>query len=301
MGLKKQWVTLIVSSVLATSVYANNAETKYTGTLQKINKTGVVSVGHRESSIPFSYYDQHQKVVGYSQDYALKIVAAIRKKLGRPDIKMKLMPITSQNRIPLLRNGMIDFECGSTTNNLSRQKQAAFSNTIFIIGTRLLTKKNSGIHDFNDLENKTIVTTAGTTSERILRQRKNKYKIAHIISAKDHNQGFLMLETGRADAFMMDDALLASQRANAKEPGAFVLVGHPPSHEVYGCMLRKHDQQFKQLVDEVIAEVQLSGEGRRIYKKWFETPIPPHQINLDFPPSDEFKALFSHPNDRALD
>jgi glutamate/aspartate transport system substrate-binding protein len=262
----------------------------------------VIALGHRESSIPFSYYDEKQNVVGYSQEIALKIVDAVKQELKKPDLKVKLIPITSQNRIPLVQNGTIDLECGSTTNNLERQKQVAFSNTIFVIGTRLMTKKDSGIKDFADLKGKTVVTTAGTTSERLLRKMNQDQNMGmNIISAKDHGESFLTLSTGRAVAFMMDDALLAGERAKSNDPGDFVIVGTPQSHEAYGCMMRKDDPAFKKVVDAAIAKVETSGEAAQIYKKWFESPIPPKGLNLNFPLSDDMKALYKNPNDKALD
>ena len=269
-------------------------------TLKKIKDTGVISLGHRESSIPFSYYDDKQQVVGYSQDIAMKIVDAIKQELNAPDLKVKLTPITSQNRIPLVQNGTIDFECGSTTNNTERQKQVAFSNTIFIIGTRLLTKTDSGIKDFPDLAGKNVVTTAGTTSERLLRKmNEDKGMKMNIISAKDHGESFLTLEGGRAVAFMMDDALLYGERAKAKRPDDWVVAGTPQSREAYGCMMRKDDSKFKKLVDDTIAKLETSGEAAKLYEKWFTQPIPPKGLNLNFPMSDDMKALFQNPNDKA--
>jgi glutamate/aspartate transport system substrate-binding protein len=280
-----------------TAAYAQDA-----GTLKKIKDTGVISLGHRESSIPFSYYDDKQQVVGYSHEFALKVVEAVKQKLNMPDLKVKLTPVTSQNRIPLVQNGTVDIECGSTTNNAERQQQAAFSDTIFVIGTRLMTKKDSGVKDWADLKGKTVVTTAGTTSERLLRKmNQDKNMGMNIISAKDHGESFLTLSTGRAVAFMMDDALLAGERAKSNNPGDFVIVGAPQSHEAYGCMMRKNDPEFKKVVDDAIARVETSGEADKIYKKWFESPIPPKGLNLNFPESDDMKALFKSPNDKAID
>ncbi|CAM2147194.1 glutamate/aspartate ABC transporter periplasmic binding protein [Pararobbsia alpina] len=271
-------------------------------TLARINSTGVISLGHRESSIPFSYYDDKQNVIGYSQEFALKVVEAVKVKLNKPNLQVKLTPVTSQNRIPLLTNGTIDMECGSTTNNAERAQQVAFSNTIFVIGTRLMTKKDSGIKDFPDLKGKTVVTTAGTTSERLLRKmNQDKNMGMNIISAKDHGESFLTLSTGRATAFMMDDALLAGERAKSNNPNDFVIVGAPQSHEAYGCMLRKNDPEFKKVVDEAIAKVETSGEADQIYKKWFESPIPPKGLNLNFPESDDIKALYKNPNDKPIE
>lgn len=270
-------------------------------TLKRIRESGTMSLGHRESSIPFSYYDDKQQVVGYSHELMLRVVDAVKKELGAPDLRVKLTPITSQNRIPLLQNGTIDLECGSTTNNLERQKQVAFSNTIFIIGTRLLTRKDSGIRDFPDLAGKNVVTTAGTTSERLLRTMNEKTTPRmNVISARDHGEAFLTLQSGRAAAFMMDDALLAGEMAKARKPDEWHIVGTPQSREAYGCMLRKGDERFKKLVDATIAQAMTSGEAAKLYEKWFRSPIPPKGLNLNLPLSEEMKALFSNPNDRAL-
>lgn len=271
------------------------------GTLKKIKDSGVISLGHRESSIPFSYYNDKQQVVGYSHEISLKIVDAVKAQLKLQKLDVKLTPITSQNRIPLVQNGTIDLECGSTTNNTERQQQVSFTNTIFIVGTRLLTKKNSGIKDFPDLVGKNVVTTAGTTSERLLRKmNEEKNMKMNIISAKDHGESFLTLESGRAVAFMMDDALLAGERAKAKKPHDWVVVGTPQSSEAYGCMLRKDDAEFKKLADATIAKMQTSGEAAKLYAKWFNKPIPPKGLNLEFPMSNEMKALFKNPNDKAF-
>ena len=283
--------------LFSTSVLA----AELTGTLKKIKDTNTIALGHRDSSVPFSYYNDKNEVIGYSQDLMMKVVAAVKKDLKLPNLKVTLTAVTSQNRIPLVQNGTVDIACGSATNNLERQKQVAFSDTIFVIGTRLLTKKDSGIKDFADLAGKNVVTTAGTTSERLLRKLNEDKKMGmNIISAKDHSESFLTLETGRAVAFMMDDALLAGQRANAKHPKDWVIVGKPMSNEAYGCMMRKDDPQFKALVDKTFAKVMKSGEAAKIYKKWFMSPVPPKGMNLDFPMSDDMKAAFKHPNDKAF-
>ena len=272
------------------------------GTLKKIKDSGTISLGHRESSIPFSYYDNQQKVVGYSHEIAMKVVDAIKKEQKLPNLQVKLTPVTSQNRIPLIQNGTIDLECGSTTNNLERQKQVSFSNSLFIVSTRLLTKKNSGIKDFPDLAGKNVVTTAGTTSERLLRKLNEDKKMGmNIISAKDHGESFLTLESGRAVAFMMDDALLAGEMAKARKQSDWHIVGTPQSREAYGCMMRKDDAEFKKVVDATIAQVMKSGEAEKLYKKWFMSPIPPKNLNLNLPLSDEIKQLYKNPNDKALE
>jgi len=272
------------------------------GTLKKIKDTGAITLGHRESSIPFSYYDDKQQVIGYSQEVMLKIVDAIKadQKLAKLDVK--LMPVTSANRITLIQNGTVDIECGSTTNNTERQKQVAFSNTIFVIGTKLLAKKDSGIKDFPDLAGKNVVTTAGTTSERLLRKMNEDKKLnMNVISAKDHGESFLTLETGRSVAFMMDDALLYGEMAKAKRAGDWAVVGTAQSKEAYGCMLPKDDAAFKKVVDTAIASLMTSGEAEKIYKKWFMNPIPPKGLNLSMDLSDEMQALYKSPNDKAFD
>ena len=271
-------------------------------TLKKIKETGTIALGHRESSIPFSYYDDKQQVVGYSQELMLKVVDAVKAELKLASIQTKLTPVTSQNRIPLVQNGTIDIECGSTTNNTERARQVAFSNTIFIIGTRLMTKKESGVKDFPDLAGKNVVTTAGTTSERLIRKMNEEKKLGmNIISAKDHGESFLTLETGRAVAFMMDDALLYGELAKAKRPADWTITGTPQSFEAYGCMMRKDDPAFKKLVDAALAKAMTSGEAEAIYKKWFTQPIPPKGLNLNFPPSDAMLKLYKAPNDKAFD
>ena len=297
MQLRKVALSLLLISAAAGAAQAEDLS----GTLKKINDNGVIVVGHRESSVPFSYYDNQQKVVGYSQAYSAAIVDAIKAKLNKPDLQIKMIPITSQNRIPLLQNGTYDFECGSTTNNLERQKQAAFSDTIFVIGTRLLVKKGGPIKDFTDLKGKTVVVTSGTTSEVLLHKLNDEQKMEmRIISAKDHGDSFRTLETGRAVAFMMDDALLAGERAKAKKPDNWEILGTPQSKEAYGCMLRKDDPQFKTLVDETIAKAQTSGQAEKWFDTWFKQPIPPKNLNMNFELSDDMKTLFKTPNDKAL-
>jgi glutamate/aspartate transport system substrate-binding protein len=231
----------------------------------------------------------------------LRAVAAVQKHVGLASLQAKLTPVTSQNRIPLVLNGTIDLECGSTTNNLERQKQVAFSSTLFIVSTRLLTRKDSGIRDFPDLAGKNVVTTAGTTSERLLRGLNEEKRMGmNVISARDHGESFLTLQSGRAVAFMMDDALLAGEMAKARKQADWHIVGTPMSKEAYGCMMRKDDPRFKKVVDDAIAEAMRSGEAERLYRKWFLSPIPPKNLNLGLPLSDEMKELFRNPNDRAL-
>jgi glutamate/aspartate transport system substrate-binding protein len=301
MSMRSSLIAAVACCAVGLAALPAGAE-ELTGTLKKIKDTGSITVGHRESSIPFSYLDDKQQVVGYSHELAMKVVESVKKQINMPNLQVKLNPVTSQTRIPLVQNGTVDLECGSTTNNLERQKQVAFSNSIFIIGTRLLTKKTSGINDFPDLAGKTVVTTAGTTSERLLRKMNEEKKMGmSIISAKDHGESFLILESGRAVAFMMDDALLYGERAKSKNPDQLVVVGTPQSFEAYGCMLRKDDPQFKKAVDDALTAVMKSGEVEKIYAKWFLSPIPPRGVNLNFPLSPELAALYKNPNDKALE
>jgi glutamate/aspartate transport system substrate-binding protein len=297
--MKVRKAALLVATL---GLFAGGAHAQEAGTLKKIKDTGVISLGYRESSIPFSYYDEQQNVIGYSHEFMMKIVDAVKQKLNTPDLKTKLTPVTPQNRIPLVQNGTVDLECGSTTNNMEREQQVTFSNTIFVIGTRLMTRKDSGIKDWLDLKGKTVVTTAGTTSERLLRRmNQDKGMGMNIISAKDHEEAFQALASGRASAFMMDDALLAGERAKSGHPTEFVILGAPQSEEAYGCMMRKNDPDFKKVVDGAIAKIETSGEADQIYQKWFESPIPPKGLNLNFPESDAIRALFKSPNDKPID
>jgi glutamate/aspartate transport system substrate-binding protein len=291
--------TLVSLCLMATGL---QAQAQSSPTLKKIADTGSISLGHRESSIPFSYYDDKQQVVGYSHELMLKAVEAVKADLKKPGLAIKLVPVTSQNRIPLVLNGTVDLECGSTTNNKERAQQVSFSTSIFVVGTRLMTKKDSGIKDFPDLKGKNVVVTAGTTSERLLRKyNEEKQAGMSIISAKDHGESFLTLETGRAVAFMMDDALLYGEKAKAKKPDEWTVVGKPMSEEAYGCMMRKDDPAFKKLVDAAITKAMTSGEAAKIYAKWFQAPIPPKGLNLNWPMSDDLIDLYKAPSDKPFE
>ncbi|VXB09204.1 glutamate and aspartate transporter subunit; periplasmic-binding component of ABC superfamily [Pseudomonas sp. 8AS] len=293
-----------VSIALAASLCSAPAlAEELTGTLKKIKDSGTIVLGHRDSSIPFSYFGSDpQQPEGYSHDLQLKVVEALKQQLGLPELKVRYNLVTSQTRIPLVQNGTVDLECGSTTNNVERQQQVDFSVGIFEVGTRLLAKKTTGIADFADLKGKNVVTTAGTTSERLLKaMNADKQMGMNIISAKDHGESFLMLESGRAVAFMMDDALLAGEMAKAKQPADWAVVGTPQSYEIYGCMVRKGDPAFKKVVDDALTATFKSGEVNAIYDKWFLNPVPPKGLNLNFPMSDELKKLVANPTDKAAE
>lgn len=293
--------TRLLTTAVIASAFAAPAMAE--GTLDKIKSSGVIVLGHRDASIPFSYLaNDPTKPIGYSHDLQLKVVEAVKKQLKMPNLQVRYNLVTSQTRIPLVQNGTVDLECGSTTNNLERQKQVAFSVGIFEVGTRLLTAKTSGVKDFPDLKGKNVVTTAGTTSERLLKAMNAEKQMGmNIISAKDHGESFLMLESGRAAAFFMDDVLLFGELVKAKNPGNWVVTGKPQSFEIYGCMLRKEDAAFKKVVDDAIKATYKSGEINKIYSKWFMSPVPPKGLNMNFPMSDEFKELVAKPNDKSAE
>lgn len=297
--------TRLLSSaiVLALSSGAAFAAEEFTGTLKKIKESGTITLGHRDASIPFSYLGtDSRQPIGYSHDLQLKVVEALKQQLGLPELKVRYTLVTSQSRIPLVQNGTVDLECGSTTNNVERQQQVAFSVGIFEVGTRLLTKKTSGVQDFPELKGKNVVTTAGTTSERLLRSMNAEKQMGmNIIAAKDHGESFLMLESGRAVAFMMDDALLYGEMAKAKKPDDWAVVGAPQSFEIYACMLRKGDPAFKKAVDDALVATYRSGEINAIYDKWFLQPIPPKGLNLHFPMSEQLKKLIAVPTDKSAE
>ena len=267
------------------------------GTLGKITNTQTITLGYRDASVPFSYVgDRSGKPMGYSVDLATKIVERVQQKTGVTRLKVKYNLVTSQTRIALVQNGTVDLECGSTGVTAERQKQVAFSYGFIYVKGQLLTAKDSGIQGFSDLNGKHVVTTAGTTNERYLKGYNLEHKAGiSVISAKDHGEAFKMLETGRAAAFYMDDALLYGERAKAKDPHNWVVVGKEQSREIYSCMLRKDDPQFLAVVNETLGELYSSGEINGIYQRWFERPIPPKGLNLEFPMTSELKAIIAKP------
>ncbi len=270
-------------------------------TLQKIKDTGTITIGHRESSIPFSYLDGNQKPVGYSMDLCNKIVDAVKKELKMPALVTKLTPVTSQTRIPLMTNGTIDLECGSTTNSLERQKQVAFGVTTFVSPVRMVVRADSGVKTLDDLNGKAVATTTGTTSDRYIKQNEKGHNIdVKNVYGKDHAESFLMVETGRASAFVMDEVLLAGFVANAKNPKDFAIVGPALSTEPYGIMLRKDDPQFKALVDKTLSGLMKSGEINKIYAKWFTSAIPPKNVNLNLPMNAQLQEAIKHPTDKGI-
>jgi ABC-type amino acid transport substrate-binding protein len=296
-------IPLIALAALSLSLAAGASHGQETAsTLAKIQSVDLIAIGHRETSVPFSYVDASNNVVGFSQDLCNKVIDAVKARTKHPDLRVRFIPVTSQNRIALVQNGTVDLECGVTTNLTARQSQVAFSDTFFVATTRLLTKKNSGIKDFPDLAGKTVVTNQGTTSERILRKMNEEKKMnMSIISAKDYGEGRATLETGRAVAYMMDDVLLAGTRSLTANPADWVIVGTPQSSEAYGFMMRKDDPNFKKLVDDAMSQVMTSGEIKTMYDKWFTKPVPPKNINFDFPMNETMQKLYANPNDKAFE
>lgn len=290
-------ILLLTTAALPHPAFAG----ELTGTLKKIHDDGSVAIGVREASIPFSYSDG-KRTVGYSQAIAMQIVDEIKKTLDMPQLKVREIEITSSNRIPMLSNNQIDLECSSTTHTLERENVAAFSNSFFQYAVRMITRKNSGIVEFPDLAGKMVVTTVGTSDERLLRRlNTDKHLNMHITSTRDHPEAFAALKEDRAAAFVMDEPIIYGYRAADPRPDDFVVTGSPLGYEVYACMFRKGDEPFRALVNGVIARGQASGDAARLYDQWFTRPIPPRGINLNFPLSEQNRALFAHPNDRALD
>jgi glutamate/aspartate transport system substrate-binding protein len=286
--------TIAAASFLAGPALAQDL----TGTLKKVKDTGTITLGHRESSLPFSYYDDRQQVVGYAMDLCARIVDGVKNELKLAQITTRLNPVTSATRIPLMANGTIDLECGSTTNNLERQKQVSFTITHFVTANRFVSKKSANLKTVDDLKGKTIVSTSGTTNiKQITELGAQKGLNLNILAAKDHAEAFLMVETGRAAAFVMDDILLYSLVAGSKAPQDYVISTDALSVEPYGIMLRREDAPFKKVVDQAMTATYKSGAINPIYEKWFLKPIPPKNINLNVAMSDAFKKVIANPTD----
>ena len=268
------------------------------GTLRKVRDAGVITLGYRESSVPFSYLDGDQKPVGYAIDLCGKIVEAVRLELHAPNLRVALNPVTPSTRIPLMANGAIDLECGSTSNSLDREKQVGFSLTDFVASTRFVSKAADNLKTLGDLRGKTVVTTSGTTTVRLINDLNAKDDLhLRIILAKEHADAFLMVATGRASAFVMDDVLLASLVATSRSPDDYALSADTYSVEPYAIMLRRDDPAFKAVVDRALAELFRSGEIDAIYAKWFTRPIPPSSTDLKLPMGAAFRKVVAHPTD----
>jgi glutamate/aspartate transport system substrate-binding protein len=302
----KRSIPAILTAMLAVSCGADsqhNAEVaRQASTLDKIRQTGTITLGTREASIPFNYLDDDQEHAGFSWEIANRVVDAVKQELKLPDLAVKMMTVTPQTRIPLVANQTVDLECSSTTHNLEREQQVSFSNTFFIVGARLLVRKDSGIQDWPDVANKRVIVSSGTTAARLLRKlNSDKRWDIDILLAKDINENFMMVETGRAVASVQDDIILYSNIARARDPQAWEVVGAPLQREAYACMLRKGDAEFKRLVDDVIAGMMTSGEMARLYTKYFQTTINVRGgLSIDQPLSEDMRELFKDPNDHVL-
>ncbi|MET0879777.1 MAG: amino acid ABC transporter substrate-binding protein [Tardiphaga sp.] len=292
----------LMGLAIAAAVCTGQAQAQeLTGTLKKIKDTGAITIGFRDSSVPFSYLDDAQKPIGFAMDICYKIVEAVKKELKNDKLEVKLNPVTSATRIPLIANGTVDLECGSTTNNVDRQKQVSFTNTHFLTASRFVSKKSSKLNSIDDLKGKSVVSTSGTTNIKQLTEANAARNLGiNVIAAKDHAEAFLMVETDRAVAFVMDDILLASLAAGSKDPTGYVISKDAFSKpEPYGIMLRKDDAPFKKVVDAATAALYTSPEGAALYDKWFMAKIPPKGLNLNVPMGPEQKKSFAKPSDSA--
>ena len=294
--MKKHLLAIAVTALAAGSVFAQANDT-----LAKIKASGSVTLGVRESS-GLSYTLGNGKYVGFHTEMAEVILADIQKQLGLPKLDIKYQPVTSQNRVPLVTNGTVDLECGSTTNNAARQKDVAFAVTTYVEEVRIATKANSSINSIKDLNGKTVATTTGTTAVQTLRKNERAGGIDFKeVYGKDHADSFLMLETGRADAFVMDGSILAANISKSKNPADDKIVGEVLSVEPIACMLRKDDPAFKKAVDDSIKRQIKDGSLAKLYDKWFMQPVPPANVKIGLPLSEATKAAWANPNDKPME
>ena len=292
---------LFYSLILATAVAIPAHAQSPGGTLAKIRDTGEIRLGHRDVSIPFSYLDDNQKPVGFAMDLCGRIVDAVKSELKLPSVQTKLQPIQLATQIPLIQNGTIDIVCGPATNTLERQKVVAFSNTIFVSSIRAVVKKDAAIKTFEDLSGKPVSLTSGSTSIALLtaRGQEKKFQTKNVLSA-DHAASFLAMTTGRSEAFIMDDILLASLIANSPDPGNWRIIDDSLRTEPYGLIIRKDDPEFKALIDKTLVAMMKSNQFGELYAKWFMSPIPPKNVNLNFPMTAPLKDAVANPTDKGV-
>jgi glutamate/aspartate transport system substrate-binding protein len=294
--MKKHLLAWAVTALAASSAFAQAGDT-----LAKIKASGSVSLGVRESS-GLGYTLGNGKYVGFHTEMGEIVLADIQKQLGLPKLEVKYQPVTSQNRIPLVQNGTVDLECGSTTNNATRQKDVSFAVTTYVEEVRIAVKANSGINAIKELNGKSVATTTGTTSVQTLRKNERAGGIDFKeVYGKDHADSFLLLESGRADAFVMDGSILAANISKSKNPADFKIVGEVLSVEPIACMLRKDDPAFKKAVDDSIKRQIADGSLAKLYDKWFMQPIPPANVKIGLPISDATKAAWAAPNDKPME
>jgi len=293
--MKKQAMALAIAALATSGVFAQANDT-----LAKIKASGTITEGVRESS-GLSYTLGNGQYTGFHYDICANIIKDLEKAVGKK-LETKYQPVTSQNRVPLVQNGTIDFECGSTTNNTARQKDVDFAYTTYVEEVRILTKANSGINGIADLKGKVVATTTGTTSVQTLRKNKRAEGVDFKeVMGKDHADSFLLLESGRADAFVMDGSILAANAAKSKNPKDFKIVGEVLSVEPIACMLPKGDAKLKKAVDDSIVRQIKDGSLAKLYDKWFTQPIPPNNVNLNMPVSEGTKAAWANPNDKPME
>ncbi|WP_137920881.1 transporter substrate-binding domain-containing protein [Hydrogenophaga sp. 2FB] len=294
--MKKHLLALAITTLAASSAFAQAGDT-----LAKIKASGSVSLGVRESS-GLGYTLGNGKYVGFHTEMGERVLADIQKQLGLAKLNIVYQPVTSQNRIPLVQNGTVDIECGSTTNNATRQKDVSFAVTTYVEEVRIAVKASSGINAIKDLNGKTVATTTGTTSVQTLRKNERAGGIDFKeVYGKDHADSFLLLESGRADAFVMDGSILAANISKSKAPNDFKIVGEVLSVEPIACMLRKDDAAFKKAVDDSIKRQIADGSLAKLYDKWFMQPIPPANVKVGLPMSDATKAAWANPNDKPME
>ena len=294
----KRTSILLAALLAGAGIAASASAQELTGTLKKIKDSGSITIGHRDASIPFSYYDDKQQPVGYAMDLCHHIADAIKTELKLPKLEVKYQLVTSANRIPLMANGTIDLECGSTTNNLERQKQVWFTITHFVTANRFIAKKSANLKKLDDLKGKTVVSTAGTTNIKQITELNGQRNLGmSILSANGHAEAFLMVETGRSAAFVMDDIPLYSLAATSKAPGDYAISDDALSVEPYGIMVRRDDSAYKKVVDAAMVGLYKSGRINSVYEKWFLKPVPPKGVNLNVPMSERFRKVVANPTD----
>ena len=287
----------IATCILSLAALVSFGAAAQDGTLKKVKDSGAITVGHRDASDPFSYYDDKQQPIGYAMDLCMRIVDAVKSELKLPALKVNYQLVTSANRIPLMANGTIDLECGSTTNNAARQEQVWFAVTHFLTPNRWVAKKSSNIKKLADLKGKTVVSTAGSTNIKQITELNAAQNLGmNIISANGHPEAFQMVETGRAVAFAMDDIIIAGLVAKSRSPNDYEITAEPiSSPEPYGIMVRKDDKAFKAVADKAMTDVYKSGQINAIYSKWFEKPVPPKGVNMNLPMTAAFKKVVANP------
>jgi len=297
----KKHLFAIAAATFAASLLPLGASAQAVDTLAKVKASGVITMGVRDSSGALSYTLGDGQYTGFHVEVCSRVIANIEKAVGRK-VEVKYQPVTSQNRIPLVQNGTVDIECGSTTNNATRQKDVSFLNTTFVEEVRIAVKTNSGITGIAQLNGKSVATTTGTTSVQTLRKNERATGVDFKeVMGKDHSDSFLILESGRADAFVMDGAILAGNIATAKNPADFKIVGEVLSVEPIAIMIRKDDPALKKLGDDTIGQLAKSGELAKLWDKWFMQPIPPKNTRVGYAVSESTKAAWANPNDKPME